>query len=136
MGLDVDYDCWNGPYSAFRRFRNDLARAAGHEINADDKDYWKPEWDALPNVMDKIMGEWDEPPDDPLLVLLIHSDCDGVIKAEHVAPLRARLEELIPILEAGDDPDTVRGLGLVATTQRFIDGLKQAEEEGEDVEFG
>ena len=29
MGLDTTHGCWNGPYSAFHRFREDLAKAAG-----------------------------------------------------------------------------------------------------------
>lgn len=32
MGLDVSHDCWNGAYSAFMRFRSNLAAAIGIDI--------------------------------------------------------------------------------------------------------
>jgi hypothetical protein len=81
----------------------------------------------------KIAGHWDTPPDDPLLILLIHSDCDGVIKAEHAAFLAQRLEQLLPLL-----PDDYAG-GHIGDwrekTQEFIDGLRAAAEADEDVDF-
>ena len=61
---------------------------------------------------------------DPLMYLLIHSDCDGVIKPEHGAPLADRLEELLPFVE-----DKQR-------TEQFIAGLREAAQADEDVEFG
>jgi hypothetical protein len=65
-----------------------------------------------------------------------HSDCDGEIKLEHAPLLADRLEQLLPALP---DESTATGhierYGWRGTTQRFIDGLRQAVAEGEAVDF-
>lgn len=43
-------------------------------------------------TLDNVYGEWETPPDDPILYLLAHSDETGQINAEHTAPLADRLE--------------------------------------------
>lgn len=141
MGLDVSHDCWHGAYSAFSRWRNAVAEAAGYEI-AEVKfrdggalnfarDTYLLDYGHLADK--NYQGDWDEPPTDPLMVLLAHSDCDGWIHAEHAGPLADRLTELLPLLPEGD------GGGHIGNwhekTQRFIDGLRLAAEHGEDVKF-
>lgn len=72
-------------------------------------------------------GEWDSPPgDDPLLYLLAHSDCDGVIHPAQGIHIAARLEQLLPRL--GDDWEGSK-------TRQFIAGLHEAAKAGEDVDF-
>lgn len=75
------------------------------------------DWGHLPEG--HLFGEWDKVPEDPLLILLAHSDCEGKIKHEHAEILANRLEEL-------DNKDV---------TFRFIKGLRRAAKEGKDVEF-
>ena len=134
MGLDTSHGCWHGAYSAFARWRRELARAAGYRIlepSFDSPDYDLP-WDMFENK--NYQGEWDTVPgDDPLLYLLVHSDCDGVIHPEQGVHIARRLESLLPLLDesaSGGHLTSVR-----AKTQQFIDGLKAAAAAGEDVEF-
>ena len=82
---------------------------------------------------DNLFGEWDKTPDDPLLVLIAHSDCEGVIHPEQAIPLANRIEELMPLLST--EPDTGHIGDWKIKTQKFIDGLRLAAESGEDVEF-
>jgi hypothetical protein len=134
MGLDVSHDCWSGAYSRFYRFRNALAEAAGLPVREREESapsYWRDEWEDLPGeqIMDVVMGKWNRLPEDPLLVLLIHSDCDGIIPAEAAPFLAGRLEQLAPSL-AETDHDQHRTRAL-----QFAAGLLVAAEAGEDVEF-
>lgn len=103
MGLVISHGCWHGPYSAFMRFRIAVAKAAG-----------------IPDLMamDGYGGEtkWNE--SDPLTILFLHSDCEGIIASKDCEPLAKRLEEV---------------MGLY--TQRFIAGLRDAASKGEDIEF-
>jgi hypothetical protein len=142
MGLDTSHDCWHGAYSGFFRFREALGRVAGLPYRRSlsgfppvelDIDWDKVtrgqlagDWDAAPAVE---RGCYDPPLRDPLLYLLIHSDCDGVLKHGYLQPLADRLEELQPRIEAAGDHYVIRHLA------EFITGLRRAQESGEDVKF-
>lgn len=122
MGLDTSHDCWHGSYGGFMQWRSTIALAAGYEVASGR--YQLP-WDMFEDK--NYQGEWDTVPgDDPLLYLLVHSDCDGVIHPAQGAHIAARLEQLLPLLV--DDWNVQR-------TQRFIDGLRMAADAGEDVDF-
>lgn len=137
MGLDTSHDCWHGSYSGFSRWRNEVARLAGYEIVLDQRggdvyavvndERWGPK---------NFAGAWDEDPEDPLLVLLIHSDCDGVIAWRHQIPLAARLEGLIPLAEAKVYKTESWGAYTAEYLLRFANGLRDANDASEDVEFG
>jgi hypothetical protein len=129
MGLDTSHDCWHGPYGGFARWRNTLALAAGYKLATDDEGRTMADlpWDMFEDK--NYQGEWDTVPgDDPLLYLLAHSDCDGVIHPEHGAHLAARLEQLLPRLGGGPE-------WVAPRTRQFIDGLRAAARAGEDVDF-
>ena len=135
MGLYVSHDCWDGAYSAFTYWRNKVAETAGYMVAK------VGDLGGVPSVLvdwghvtqAQLMGEWDETPADPLLVLIAHSDCDGVIHPAQAAPLADRLDELRPLLPDEEVPGHVRHWH--GATQRFIDGLRRAVAAGEDVEF-
>lgn len=140
MGLDTTHDAWHGAYGAFSRWRDKLAEAAGYAL-AEVKDDTFPgayrttvllDWGHL-KTDDDLFGEWEETPDDPLIVLIAHSDCEGVIHPEQAAPLADRLEELLPSLPDGDAPGHIGNWR--EKTQKFIDGLRDAVSKGEDLEF-
>jgi hypothetical protein len=135
MGLDTSHGCWHGAYGAFMRWRRELARAAGYKIHPpslDQPDYDLP-WDMFEDKNYK--GEWDTVPgDDPLLYLLVHSDCDGVIHPQQGVHIARRLEQLLPLLN--EDASVGHITSMRDKTQQFIDGLKAAAIAGEDVEFG
>jgi hypothetical protein len=133
MGLDVSHDAWGGAYSAFTRFRNALAQAAGYDVEDrsvvidwahTERRNYDGDWDAIPC---NTQGP------DPLLILIIHSDCDGYIEPAHCVLLADRLTELLPAL---GDQDGGGHLGNVKdATQQFINGCRAAADAGERLEF-
>lgn len=144
MGLDVSHDCWRGAYGAFSRWRQKVAEVAGYavckviyddEVGADRRGYGHEtvmiDWGHVTDA--NLMGDWEATPADPLVVLIAHSDCDGVIHPAQAGPLADRLAEILPLLPEGEAPGHVRHWRN--TTQLFIDGLRAAAEAGEDVEF-
>ena len=138
MGLHTTHDCWTGAYGSFARFRDALAKAAGYETKTVADGYGGMrevlliDWGHVSET--QIMGEWDRIPTridgtpDPLLILLAHSDCDGIIQARYCAAIADRLTELLP--QVPDLPDRHR-----SDARRFVTGLRLAAERGEDVEF-
>jgi hypothetical protein len=142
MGLDTTHGAWHGSYSAFLRWRHTLAEAAGYRI----REATPEERDAgvYSSIVDihweafeakNYQGEWDTVPgDDPLLYLLVHSDCDGVIHPEQGVHIARRLEQLLPLL---DDTEVIGHIRphMRGKTQQFIDGLQAAVKAREDVEF-
>jgi hypothetical protein len=140
MGLGTSHDCWHGAYSAFSRWRDKLAVVAGYGMQDPTpeeqaqgfyRQYVALEWSGIEEK--NFQGEWTRTPSDPLIVLIAHSDCGGVIHPEQAGPLANRLEELLPLL-----PDECGG-GHIGhwreKTQQFIDGLRMASRLGEDVVF-
>ena len=131
MGLDTSYDAWNGSYVGFNIWRDTLAKVANypfHDVDCNGYIRSQPEinWDDI--TEDNLAGKWTRIPEDPLIILIAHYDCDGKIMVEHLEPLAQRLEELLPLL--GDEPDWVIG-----KTHTFINGLREASREGEQIEF-
>lgn len=138
MGLEITHNCYGGPFSHFHRWRTEIGRVAGYptEIRRVDfggvrqlEENLKIDQTALPP--NYAQGEWEHLPADPLMVLLVHSDCDGRIKADHCAPLADALEPLVPKL-AGCAEERRTDAGAA---KGFIDGLRAASAAGEDVEF-
>jgi hypothetical protein len=134
VGLDASHECWHGPYTGFQRWRQELARAAGYKVNERPnvlrgESHYELPWDRFEEK--NYQGEWDSiPGDDPLMFLLVHSDCDGVIRPQHGVHLADRMEQLLPLLDESARPSVREETG------RFIDGLRKAAAAGEDVEFG
>ncbi len=178
MGLDVSHDCWHGAYSAFMRWRQEIARAAGIPLTLMENFYDAPDpglvertrprtsaftvaatggfvadrgsltaaladaaergdggrWERWVSTFSYCLPlKWESFRPDSLHKLLNHSDCDGCIAADDCAPLANRLEELLPLLPA--EPDAGHIGDWKQKTQKFIDGLRLAASQGEDVEF-
>lgn len=119
MGLDTSHDCWHGAYSEFMRYRTTLAALVGINLES----------------MRGFGGsqEWPSADAEPLVHLLNHSDCDGVIEWQHCAALANRLEALLPLLPK--EPDGGHIGDWRECTQKWIDGLRDADRCREDVEF-
>ncbi len=131
MGLDTTHDCWHGAYSAFSRWRNKLAEVAGYSFHMEDSfECVSVDWGHLQN---NLQGDWDETPDDALLVLIAHSDCEGKIKPKQARALAKRLRELLPLLPDGDGGAHIGD--WKEKTQQFIDGLDLAVKQRQDVRF-
>lgn len=145
MGLWASHGCWDGAYGAFQRWRRNLARVAGYKIaepSAEDRaagylggPYVDIDWDVFEDK--NYQGEWDSPPgDDPLLFLIVHSDCDGVIHPAQGIHIARRLEQLFPLLDDMPDVDRDHIQWMQDRTRQFIDGLRSAASAEEDVKFG
>jgi hypothetical protein len=152
MGLDTTHDCWHGPYSSFDRLRIALQRAAGWSLEEDSRGYLRStviNWATITDA--NIMGEWDAIPEDPLVVLIAHSDCDGQIPVAALLPLAERLEGLAATMTPGQGQKPEHWLnelgyperparatydGEREATLRFAAGLRRAAALGETVEFG
>lgn len=153
MGLDTSHGCWHGAYSAFFRWREKLAEVAGYPPLGlmdgffDLKEFWcmnnglmiyadanSKAWSAAAKAAFAALPiRWDAFKNDPLTVLLNHSDSGGSIATGLCADLADRLEDLIPMLPEGE------GGGHIGDwrekTRTFVRGLREAADAGEDVTF-
>lgn len=120
MGLDTSHGCWHGAYSAFMRWRIEIARCAGIELQemAGFKDGGK---------------SWEPYKDDVLTELLNHSDCDGELEWKVCGKLADRLEEIMKLLPEKDFGGHIGD--IKEKTQTFIDGLREAFKSRENVDF-
>lgn len=136
MGLDTTHDCWHGPYSAFKRFREEVAAAAKEHYG------YEPDYDAHP--FRAFMGWWDFPheyereadwhePSDILDVFFVHSDCDGWIFPCHAGVLADKLDVLVGYLD--DETLAYHNLTSRAALKQFVKGLHKACDNGEVVGF-
>jgi hypothetical protein len=140
MGLDTTHDAWHGAYSSFGNWRNALAEAAGYKLKkvtyGSGFEVDQPDIDWSDDVgSGAVEGEWAEVPEDALLILLCHSDCDGVIHPREAAALADRLAIVITLLPEDNSDEDQWGYGHRARTRQFIDGLRAAVMADEDVGF-
>lgn len=149
MGLDTTHGCWHGAYSAFMRWREELAHVAGlpplelmegffergsyRDPFRDHAERWK-DLGGADRFYRSLPIRWDSLRPSALHELLFHSDCEGEIPAERCAPIADALEELLPRLPAGEAGGHIGNWR--DKTQTFIDGLRKAAAAGEKVEFG
>lgn len=152
MGLDTSHGCWHGAYSAFMRWRSELAKVAGLPplhlmegffnpkeagyislVRTAVKDRWGDE-KIFEDLIKDLPIQWDYFQKDPLMVLLYHSDCGDEIEHKDCLPLALRLEELIEKIP--NDTDLGGHIGnLKEKTKTFAEGLRLAHEQGENVDF-
>ena len=118
MGLDTTHNAWHGSYTGFSRWRTAVANAAGcpwawttttpspravsptcqplDEVYTVDGETdivrWSEHYD---NSV--WLGQWDNDPEDVIDVLLMHSDCEGIIPWRFTQPLADRLTDLLPM---------------------------------------
>lgn len=153
MGLDLTHGCWHGAYSAFMRWRQKVALLAGYPpldfmdgfweagtygdpfymlaIQNGRKDDWsKGDFEPYSRHMPIL---WEMFKDDPLIELLRHSDCDGELPWENCGAIANQLEKLLPKMPKGDAGGHIGDYR--DKTQAFIDGLRLAAKQRENVEF-
>ena len=102
MGLDCSHNAWHGSYTGFTRWRTAVAQAAGFPLGLDE--YYSVPEDRIPVMPARDgydnavwLGEWPEGlPKDVIDVLLVHSDCEGIIPWRFTQPLADRLTDLLP----------------------------------------
>lgn len=91
-----------------------------------------PDW-----MQEQISGSlpisWESYQPDPLVILLHHSDSDGEIAWQDCLAIARRLEEIIDLLPIEDASGHIGN--WEKKTQAFIDGLKLAYEQQENIVF-
>lgn len=146
MGLDTSHDCWHGAYSAFMRWRETIAQAAGLPplqlmegfYSPPDKGmsilYAGPDGAAyLKHIDEQLPIKWGCLKPSPIHILLNHSDCEGEIAHEDCAAIADTLEALLTNLPKGDAGGHIGDFR--GKTQSFIDGLRKASTAKENVNF-
>lgn len=136
MGLDVSHGAFSGPYSAFNRFRQSVAKAFGGS--------WPPHEKPIHDdgiILDENTWYWGDgmskETNPGLFVFMSHSDCDGSISPEDCINVANELEELLPRLDemgsGGGHLKRAGGIGRVA--RDFIAACRQAATDNESLEF-
>jgi len=147
MGLDTSHDCWHGSYGGFAEFREAVGKAAGFNYRTVVDDFGsRPlldiDWDSVP--IERLYGKWgkqpptvesvgiyDPPITDPVLYLLVHSDCEGKLRRGYLPALRNRLEEIEPAYRAQFHDDSF----MADRLRGFIEGLDRAIAANQHVDF-
>lgn len=152
MGLDTSHNAWHGSYSAFHRWRTEIAKHIGIPLDLMEGFYEKnghfdpllllnhryPNGDELDMAAIRRISEnfpllWDAFKPSPLHELLYHSDCDGEISWKSCKKIADALEELLPELE---EKELGGHIGNMADkTKQFIKGLRLAYNKKENLEF-
>jgi hypothetical protein len=126
MGLDVSHGCFSGSYSSFSRWRNEVAKAGGYKLMKDDAGFESASIDWEQYGLDNFQGSWAKKPSDPLLYLIVHSDCDGYLNPSHARLLADRLEAILPNISNEGTGHIERYGGYRKLTEQFINGLREA----------
>lgn len=133
MGLDCTHGAFNGAYSSFNRFRQAIcASFGGSHPDHEDKSLDNGRW---------YWGKKDIEPEheEALNFFFCHQDCEGDISPEMCKKVADALESLLPKLKPfeekyGGGHIEATG-GLIAVTQKFINGCRLAHKENETLEF-
>ena len=152
MGLDTTHGCWNGPYSSFNRWRTQLAAEIGYPLPL--MDGFCPWFVASAPFGDATETEvastqlrkyppipWPPASEEPLVVLLSHSDCEGVIDWTAAPDIANRLDQVVKKarsrqgMSAPTGPERADYDGFIPACERFATGLREAYAARENVVF-
>lgn len=129
MTLGASHGVWKGSYLYFEQWRAELARAGGYVVVdvRDGSGHAAPtpviNWNLISD--ENMLGKWEKTPADPLIVLMVDSDCEGAIYPEQAVPLAERIERLMPTVPAE----------WREQTETFVAGLRAAAGSGEAIAF-
>ena len=120
MGLDTTHGCYHGSYGSFNTWRRKVCEVSGlgqldHKVGFGGQE------------------EWPDVENDPLVILLSHSDCEGSIPWESCLELAECLKELMPAMRRADNRENITF--YEQRTSDFIGGLHLAYSQQENVEF-
>jgi len=142
MGLDTTHDCFHGGYVRFHHFRKCVAAAVGLPLDLMEGFFDRAEWMAcagdspvcrnlLERRLESLPISWKVLGNDPVVLFLHHSDCEGEISWRDAEAIAERLEEIAPDIEWDGRPDW----DFKAHALQFAAGLRRAAEARENVEF-
>jgi hypothetical protein len=144
MGLGVSHGCFRGGYGQFQYFRRSLAEVVGIPLQVMEGYYDADDWMAcavgnlagerlLRRLLEPLPVSWKAWEDDPITLLLNHSDCGGELRWQDAVAIAERLEEIAPqIVHLEDMRDD---WNFKETALEFAAGLRLAAELEEDVTF-
>lgn len=149
MGLDTTHDAFHGAYSAFNRFRQEVARAIGgsfppHWKYGDDGELLRDSdgmavYDKEKNGDFFYWGDGYGAETHPgLFEFFKHSDCDGEISPEMCTKIADDLEGVLPKVEtlgSKSGGHIAASGGYVEVMRKFIAGCRAAADEGVPLEF-
>ncbi len=149
MGLDTSHNAWHGAYSAFMRWRKEIAAFAGLPPLELMEGFYVPlsasglptlyfgmgtrKEDYLKDLDESLPIKWSCLKPSPLHKLLYHSDCDGDIACEDCGPIADELEKLLPLMPDGDAGGHIGNWRDKTAT--FIAGLRLAASKNENLNF-
>ena len=141
MGLDCSHDAFHGAYSAFNRFRQVVASAAGGSFPPHEEGFvekYTREEGKLPNADWWYVGDGMEAETHPgLRLFMMHSDCDGELSPAECVLVANDLESLLPKIDehGGGSRHIANQGGYGAVARKFIAGCREAAAAGEVLEF-
>jgi hypothetical protein len=119
MGLDTTHNCFHGSYGTFNKFRYELAKQIGINLN----DYI--EYNGNGNkILDNV--------DHDLIPLLNHSDCDGELTPDECKRIVNGLNEVLNNLDSHTKNNFYNFEQRII---QFRDGCKKAIKLNENVKF-
>jgi hypothetical protein len=149
MGLSISHETWQGPYSAFHRWRKEIAKLEDiplelmegfypgypsyHEIikitleRSDFNSYLADTFQTM--YLNHLPLKWDNLKRNPLHKLLYHSDCEGTLNWRGLKGIYERLEYLM------EHKQKEMTMECVGKTNQFIIGCKAAYEAKESLRF-
>ncbi len=148
MGLDTTHDCWHGPYGAFNRWREQLAKRIDLPLPL--MKGFCPWFQAMvPSDGSNIIYgfqkptrysplKWPSSTDEPLVLLLSHSDCDGDIRWQDAEAIANRLDTIIKaahVMTVPSGSERADYDGFIPACERFSNGLRSAAAAKENVDF-
>lgn len=154
MGLDTSHGAWHGAYSAFNTWRTEIAKCLGIPLmlmegfypkNPGDFDNPLALIDFAVKANEGMAGNqwkrltenfplsWEAFKPNALHELLYHSDCDGQIEWKKCKSIADELEKIIPKLPDQNFGGHVQNIR--EKTQTFIDGLRLAYKQKENLDF-
>lgn len=160
MGLNISHGTWHGAYSAFMRWRVEIARCIGVPLEFMEGFYSNDANSSGPALTLRVLADaevrsnpsgtyraadslkrsfevfpipWSILRPDPLHALLHHSDCDGHLTPTQAAKIADRLAEIMPLIKDEDGNGHVGNFRV--KTQTFIDGCRRAASANERLRF-
>lgn len=143
MGLDTTHDAFSGAYSAFNRFRQIVAKAAGGSYPNHDKPLILKNGKIIEEPDQEnfyVPYSWEEfqKKQPGLSAFLLSNDCEGSFSPEICGQMANELEALIPEIEKLDDGGgghIERNGGYTETVKKYIAGCRLAESQNEFMEY-
>lgn len=143
MGLRVSHGCFHAGYGKFQHFRRAVADVVGIPLEIMEGYFERDDWmvcaesplakKMLARRLEALPVAWTAWEDDPITLLLNHSDCGGELRWQDAVAIAERLEEIAP--QIVHPPDMRDDWDFKQTALQFAAGLRRAAEYEEDVTF-